>query len=223
MRKFVGQVNGKTFDNIEDFGKAALDALTSGDDTLSITSYLKECDCDNKCVATTEEKKLDNKITLSTNDLLPNINREGDVPVWNMPDTLKDHLPHITVKNREDLMEFVKDKICTYVTIEDEAEKKIETLEKELTAIKSNLTTAGYGRNYYARVEKLLRDTVYDFQKRSDADEKPKTSAGLKRDVVEEKNDEKSEPSLEQLFENIGDSFGKWLKDIGFWDNINSL
>jgi len=41
MKKFVGYVNGVSFDNEKDFNKAAQEAIESGDDNLSISSYYK--------------------------------------------------------------------------------------------------------------------------------------------------------------------------------------
>ena len=39
MKKFVGNVNGKSFDNEEDFNKEAKEAIKKNDGTLSISSY----------------------------------------------------------------------------------------------------------------------------------------------------------------------------------------
>lgn len=73
MKKFVGNVNGKSFDNEEDFNKAADEAIKKNDGTLSISSYYsytsddkedKDDEKDDKFVSTYEyflgDKKPDN-------------------------------------------------------------------------------------------------------------------------------------------------------------------
>ena len=42
MKKFIGNVNGKSFTSVEDFNKAVDEAVKSGETPLSITSYYKE-------------------------------------------------------------------------------------------------------------------------------------------------------------------------------------
>lgn len=73
MKKFVGNVNGKSFDNEEDFNKAADEAIKKNDGNLSISSYYsytsdekddKDDEKDDKFVSTYEyflgDKKPDN-------------------------------------------------------------------------------------------------------------------------------------------------------------------
>ena len=51
MKKFVGLVNGKSFDNEKDFNKAVEEAIKSDNENLSISSYYKYTNDDK------EEKK----------------------------------------------------------------------------------------------------------------------------------------------------------------------
>jgi hypothetical protein len=55
MKKFVGNVNGKSFDNEEDFNKAADEAIRKNDGNLSISSYYSYTSDDDK-----EDEKDDN-------------------------------------------------------------------------------------------------------------------------------------------------------------------
>lgn len=55
MKKFVGNVNGKSFDNEEDFNKAADEAIRKNDGNLSISSYYSYISDDDK-----EDEKDDN-------------------------------------------------------------------------------------------------------------------------------------------------------------------
>ena len=57
MKKFVGLVNGKSFDNEEDFNKAAQEAIKANEDNLSITSYYTYSkDSDEKLVDGTDKE-----------------------------------------------------------------------------------------------------------------------------------------------------------------------
>ena len=67
MKKFIGNVNGKSFTSVEDFNKAVDEAVKSGETPLSITSYYKECDgqCENNgrhcCGCQCENKEVEDK------------------------------------------------------------------------------------------------------------------------------------------------------------------
>lgn len=211
MKKFVGTVNGKKFDNMTDFSNAALNALTTGDENLCITSYYSDCDCD-ECDC--EKKKLCDHISLEPDDLLP-LTKDGKT-TWEAPKELDDTLEHITKENRDNLVEFVNNSIRTYSQSMDAIKLKSDKLEKELAEVNKKYVDSKNAYNYYLDMRKRLSDTVYDFQKDTATPKtaEKKISSGVIRNEVEK------DASLEELFGNIGEGFSKWLKDIGFWDNL---
>lgn len=204
MRKFVGSVNGKRFDNMLEFSKAALEALAKNDDTISITSYFSDCDdncnCE-KCGEKEEEKVI---VPVLMDDSIKSKRDINGNPTWEIQDEFKEKVGLISDKNRNDLLDLVRSRVRNYELALKEHKKKIDEYE---TMFKN----AEDGCKYYSEVLDLLLKSKRNAEKpKEDAPRVVKTTV------------QTDDGSLENLWEDIGTSFGKWLKDIGFWDTVKA-
>ena len=134
MKKFVGNVNGKSFDNEEDFNKEAKEAIKKNDGTLSISSYYSYTS------DSVEENKDDDKF-VSTSEYLIGGRKPDKVTSDSVEYKVSDELvtrikeasnKDIIRKNVERHVNNLVDSIQNYSKSVDKLEHEIESLQKRL-------------------------------------------------------------------------------------------
>ena len=134
LKKFVGNVNGKSFDNEEDFNKEAKEAIKKNDGTLSISSYysytsdsVEENKDDDKFVSTSEYLIGDRKPDKVTSDSVEY--KVSDELVTRIKEASN---KDIIKKNVERHVNNLVDSIQNYSKSVDKLEHEIESLQKRL-------------------------------------------------------------------------------------------
>ena len=227
MKKFVGLVNGKSFDNEEDFNKAAQEAIKNNEENLSISSYYSYSS-DNK---TKEEKNeiADDKY-VSLNECFLGDRKPDEVNIidpaavgcsgytnvkYNLKPELEDRLKVASNKK------YIKENINFHVTklvdniknAKDDltgTEKKIEYLQNELEKEQNRLLDLEGRRKYYNHILDIV-ETPDDVEKKVN-----KASANLseKKDVPQVASKENNDiRKLLNIDENT--SFFDLLKQLG--------
>lgn len=164
MRKFVGLVNGKSFDNEEDFNKAAQEAIESNEGNLAISSYysyvkdeedMKEEIDDSKYVSTNEyflgTRKPDKveKLDSSQIGLFGYTNVE-----YSVSPELEERLKSAVNKNNiKESINYHVAKLANSIKRNKEnlndIEKKIDTLQNDLFEKQNELMDQEGRRKYY--------------------------------------------------------------------------
>ena len=191
MKKFVGLVNGKSFDNEKDFNDAADKAIKENDGSLSISSYYTytsdgvEEDKDDKFVSTSEYFLGDRKPTKVEKLDSSRIGAIGYTNVeYGVSPELEERLKVATNKNsiRENINYHIaklSNTIKEYRKDIEEIEKSIDELQKKLYEQQESLLDKEGRRKYY--------NHVIDIIESSEPEKSKKDSDGLKTENVEEK------------------------------------
>ena len=133
MKKFVGYVNGKSFDNEKDFNKAAQEAIESGESNLAITSYYSYVDGDSDPIeddgfVSTHEYFLGNREP-------ENVSK--DTVEYKLSDELKERLE--TATNKESIRENLDYHISKLNDSIDSYKRNIKTLHDDIEKLQENL------------------------------------------------------------------------------------
>ena len=190
MKKFVGLVNGKSFDNEKDFNDAADKAIKENDGSLSISSYYTytsdgvEEDKDDKFVSTSEYFLGDRKPTKVEKLDSSRIGAFGYTNVeYGVSPELEERLKVATNKNsiRENInyhISKLSNTIKEYRKDIEEIEKSIDNLQKKLYEQQESLLDKEGRRKYYNHVLDIIE---------SSESEKSKKDSVKKTENVEEK------------------------------------
>ena len=190
MKKFVGLVNGKSFDNEKDFNDAADKAIKENDGSLSISSYYTytsddvEEDKDDKFVSTSEYFLGDRKPTKVEKLDSSRIGAIGYTNVeYGVSPELEERLKVATNKNsiKENIDYHVaklSNTIKEYRKDIEEIEKSIDELQKKLYEQQESLLDKEGRRKYYNHVLDIIE---------SSEPEKTKNDSVKKSESVEEK------------------------------------
>lgn len=192
MKKFVGLVNGKSFDNEKDWTKAAQEAIKNNDGNLAISSYYKYT---NEADEKKEDTKDDDKYVSTNEYFLGNrkpdkvekldssmVGFSGYTNVeYTVSPGLEERLKVASNKNniRESINYHVTklaNNIKSYKEDLRETEKKIEDLQKKLYEQQALLLDQEGRRKYYNR----LLDIVETPDPEEPADENKKEYAAPK-------------------------------------------
>lgn len=196
MKKFVGNVNGKSFDNEEDFNKAANEAIEKNDGNLSISSYysytsdgVEENKDDDKFVSTNEYFLGDRKPTKVEKLDSSRIGSFGYTNVeYGVSPELEERLKVATNKNsiKENIdyhIAKLSNTIKEYRKDIEEIEKSIDELQKKLYEQQESLLDKEGRRKYY--------NHILDIIESSESEKSKKDSDGLndvkKTETIEEK------------------------------------
>ena len=191
MKKFVGLVNGKSFDNEKDFNDAADKAIKENDGSLSISSYYTytsddvEEDKDDKFVSTSEYFLGDRKPTKVEKLDSSRIGAIGYTNVeYGVSPELEERLKVATNKNsiKENIDYHVaklSNTIKEYRKDIEEIEKSIDELQKKLYEQQESLLDKEGRRKYYNHILDIIESSEFEKSK--------KDSDGLKTENVEEK------------------------------------
>ena len=191
MKKFVGLVNGKSFDNEKDFNDAADKAIKENDGSLSISSYYTytsddvEEDKDDKFVSPSEYFLGDRKPTKVEKLDSSRIGAIGYTNVeYGVSPELEERLKVATNKNsiKENIdyhIAKLSNTIKEYRKDIEEIEKSIDELQKKLYEQQESLLDKEGRRKYY--------NHILDIIESSESEKSKKDSDGLKTENVEEK------------------------------------
>ena len=138
MRKFVGLVNGKSFDNEKDFQKAASEAMKDNDGNLSISSYYSYTSDEEK----EEPKQIADDGVVNTSEYVLADNKTPDkvnseMFEFNVSEELAKRLQNASNKAeiRRTAIEFVTDLTNDIST----TEKDIDTLQKQIETLQGKM------------------------------------------------------------------------------------
>lgn len=167
MKKFVGLVNGKSFDNEKDFNEAVQEAIKSDNENLSISSYYKYTNDEEK----KEISKADNNY-VSLNECFLGERKPDKVNIidpaavgcsgytnveYNLKPEVEERLK--VASNKKNIKESINFHVTKLVdnikTAKDDltgTEKQIEILQKELEEKQNRLLDLEGRRKYYNHI-----------------------------------------------------------------------
>lgn len=168
MKKFVGNVNGKTFDNEQDFNLAAKEAIKSNDGHLSISSYYSY---DEKKSNKIEDKDKDEpkiekkKANLNKEDYILVDQKPNPITGYNVSSILYDKLVNADnkddiKKNVDSLLSAIGDSLNDGKKVINKLELNLEAIEDELYDKKKYIEDLKLRRNYYNRIKNILNSTT---------------------------------------------------------------
>ena len=198
MKKFIGNVNGVEYTDREAFNEAVKKAMENQGETLTITSYEK--------IVPDEEPKVKTKNILSNDDFVIELESDkvvssnGDVE-YNIPDGLEEKLKNCD--NKEEVRSHI-------FLLMDEWNRCLSNTNKNIEDC-----------------EKTIKEATEKFEQQKE--HKNKLIGGIKYyqkllsfvEVLEESK--KKEPTIKpkinkDIFDEIFDDFGSFLKRRGFFD-----
>ena len=221
MKKFVGLVNGKSFDNEKDFNDAADKAIKENDGSLSISSYYTytsddvEENKDDKFVSTSEYFLGDRKPTKVEKLDSSRIGAIGYTNVeYGVSPELEERLKVATNKNsiRENIAYHIaklSSTIKEYRKDIEEMEKSIDNLQKNLYEQQGTLLDKEGRRKYY--------NHILDIIESSESEKSKKDSDGVK-DVKKTENVEEKKNRIRKTLDVDPDtSLFTFLTQLGFF------
>ena len=221
MKKFVGLVNGKSFDNEKDFNDAADKAIKENAGSLSISSYYTytsddvEENKDDKFVSTSEYFLGDRKPTKVEKLDSSRIGAVGYTNVeYSVSPELEERLKVATNKNsiKENIDYHVaklSNTIKEYRKDIEEIEKSIDNLQKKLYEQQGTLLDKEGRRKYY--------NHVLDIIESSESEKSKKDSNGL-NDVKKTENVEEKKSRIKKVLDVDPDtSLFTFLTQLGFF------
>ena len=221
MKKFVGLVNGKSFDNEKDFNDAADKAIKENDGSLSISSYYTytsddvEENKDDKFVSTSEYFLGDRKPTKVEKLDSSRIGAIGYTNVeYGVSPELEERLKVATNKNsiKENIdyhIAKLSSTIKEYRKDIEEMEKSIDNLQKNLYEQQGTLLDKEGRRKYY--------NHILDIIESSEPEKSKKDSDGVK-DVKKTENVEEKKNRIRKTLDVDPDtSLFTFLTQLGFF------
>lgn len=216
MKKFVGNVNGKEFTNVDEFTKAVNDAIASGESPMMISSYYKDCDCGCdeiegcKCKKQVDEKKPaiveDVKKPLDVNTILLTRESPKSGDTYKIPVNAKEAFDKAS--NIDEIKKAIDEKISannTTIKIDNlqigNLNKKIEEYTNKIADYTKDKDEAYSQIAYYNTLKGIIDD-----ENKESEDEKVVASESLKKDE-----------NAYSLVSDMLDGFDKFLSDVGFW------
>ena len=228
MKKFVGLVNGKSFDNEKDFNDAADKAIKENDGSLSISSYYTytsddvEEDKDDKFVSTSEYFLGDRKPTKVEKLDSSRIGAIGYTNVeYGVSPELEERLKVATNKNsiKENIdyhIAKLSNTIKEYRKDIEEIEKSIDELQKKLYEQQESLLDKEGRRKYYNHVLDIIESSEYENSKKNPENSK-KDSDSLKNVKKTENVEEKKNKIRKVLDVDPDTSLFTFLTQLGFF------
>lgn len=211
MRKFIGNVNGVTFDDEFKFNEAAKKALLSLNENTLISSYYTDV----------EDKKTEVKEPVKLSDLAPTTYQvKSGYKIYDLTDKVVNLLKGVTIENAQSIAEEVKTDIKTLeIEVHDNVAKVeqhrdiINTLEDEINESKSKLM---YNRELYGYINKWVLKGMND---NVGCCKNPFTEPKKKEEPQTSDKETKEDVSKRNLriIEDAISGFSQYLHDIGFW------
>ena len=177
MKKFVGSVNGKSFDNEEDFNKAADEAIKKNDGNLSISSYYSYTSDDEKSSDDVKDDKFVSTYEYFLGDKKPD-NVTSDSVEYEVPESLTQKIKEASNKdsirkNVEYHVNNLVDSIHKYDKDVDKLESEIEGLQKRLYEKIDEQKDLKGRRRYYNTILDIL-DEAETEESKEEVKEEPK-------------------------------------------------
>lgn len=216
MKKFVGNVNGKAYDNEVDFMNAVKEAVKEGGENLSITRYYTYTS-DNE----EEEKPVDDPRFVSTHEYFLGTRKpdevNGDHPVYIASDDLLERI--LNASNREGIKKSLNFQVkkleetihnseesIKYLTKDLEGlQKKVKDLEETIKEKKESINDMMARENYYG--------SLFDYIEKAEIDEEQKKDVEEKKEYVKPEVNIKTIRDLFGLDENT--SLAAMLRQFG--------
>ena len=222
MKKFVGLVNGKSFDNEKDFNDAADKAIKENTDSLSISSYytytsddVEEDKDDDKFVSTSEYFLGDRKPTKVEKLDSSRVGAVGYTNVeYSVSPELEERLKVATNKNsiRENInyhISKLSNTIKEYRKDIEEIEKSIDNLQKKLYEQQETLLDKEGRRKYYNHILDIIE---------SQESEKSKIDPDSLKDVKKTESVEEKKNKIRKVLDVDPDtSLFTFLTQLGFF------
>ena len=136
MKKFVGNVNGKSFDNEEDFNKAADEAIKKNDGNLSISSYYSYTSDDEKSNDDVKDDKFVSTYEYFLGDKKPD-NVTSDSVEYEIPETLTQRIKEAS--NKDSIRKNVEYHVNNLVDSIHKYDKDVNKLESEIEGLQKRL------------------------------------------------------------------------------------
>lgn len=181
MKKFIGNVNGKSFDNEDDFNKAADEAIKSNDGNLSISSYYSYTSDDNdvKKIEDKEDDKFVSTYEYFLGDKKPD-NVTSDSVEYEVPESLTQRIKEAS--NKDSIRKNVEyhvynlvDSIHKYSKDVDKLESEIEGLQKRLYEKIDEQKDLKGRRRYYNTILDILDEAEAEAEEpKEEVKEEPK-------------------------------------------------
>lgn len=205
MKKFVGNVNGKTYDNEVEFMKAVQEATKTIDDNLCISSYYTYTSEKEE----EEEKPVDDPRFVSTHEYFLGTRKpdevNGEYPVYKASEELLQRVKdasnrdgikkslNFQVKKLEETIHNSESSI-KYLTKDLEGlQKKVNELEEEIKEKKESINDMMARENYYG--------SLFDYIEKAEIDEEQKKEA---EEVEEKKEYVKPEVNIKTIRDLFG-------------------
>lgn len=186
MKKFVGNVNGKSFDNEEDFNKAADEAIKKNDGNLSISSYYSYTSDDEKSSDDVKDDKFVSTYEYFLGDKKPD-NVTSDSVEYEVPEALIQRIKKASNKdsirkNVEYHVNNLVDSIHKHNKVVDKLQSEIEGLQKRLYEKIDEQKDLTGRRRYYNTLLDILDEAEAEEPKEEPKKEyvKPVTKKDLK-------------------------------------------
>lgn len=162
MKKFVGNVNGKTFDNEEDFQKAVSEAVKNMDDNLSISSYYKySSDEEDEKKELADDPKFVSVHEYFLGDKTPDV-KDGTTIEYNVPDELKTRIKEAS--NRNDIKKSLdyhinklQDNIKKLQSDLEDTQDRIYQLQETLKEGIDKLNDTKARNEYYSKLMDIIK------------------------------------------------------------------
>ena len=136
MKKFIGNVNGKSFDNEEDFNKAADEAIKKNDGNLSISSYYSYTSDDEKSNDDVKDDKFVSTYEYFLGDKKPD-NVTSDSVEYEIPETLTQRIKEAS--NKDSIRKNVEYHVNNLVDSIHKYDKDVNKLESEIEGLQKRL------------------------------------------------------------------------------------
>ena len=202
MKKFIGCVNGKNFDNREDFNEAVKKAMENPYEQLVVTSYEK--------IVPDEEpvKKVEERPTIDLDDITIFRDSERDEKgEYKIPEGIEEKLKNCA--NRDEVVDSLKRDLNCWNKCRDDNDKNIESYKEDIDFAKLKIKeltqdneTLDAGIRYY----KTLLGYVGEAETTKKVEKKPYTRPTVKVD---------KELVRDSILDMV-DSFGSYLRKKGF-------
>lgn len=186
MKKFVGNVNGKSFDNEEDFNKAADEAIKKNDGNLSISSYYSYTSDDEKSSDDVKDDKFVSTYEYFLGERKPE-NVSADSVEYEVPEALIQRIKKASNKdsirkNVEYHVNNLVDSIHKHNKVVDKLQSEIEGLQKRLYEKIDEQKDLTGRRRYYNTLLDILDEAEAEEPKEEPKKEyvKPVTKKDLK-------------------------------------------
>lgn len=191
---FIGNVNGKEFNNEDEFRKAAAEAIRQGGDKLCVSSYYKEVKCDCENCSGQEEIPV-----LKEVDIVPRKikMRAGNLKIYEMPVGFNSIITKITKENLKEISNFIDSELASCAKNKQGFLNKKEALQKDLEDVENNINETDSYINYY----KILKSKLPVSDTKENKEENKPKNDGYER--------------VDEILK-VFDSFGKFLDATGF-------